>query len=262
MSLQYLFRCIQPELKVLFHEENSVSVTTTIFIPVTSADCISAEFQENLQIVLKQFFNSHPFSEEETEEDSKNDLNLKEEINPDHEDFDIGNNDCEDMYEPKPKTEDYETKPSVIGFKRDSQSGEIKKSRVKKGEFKCQDCGKVYTKYKNFTKHTTQCDGNMPYSAICQICGQLLSTKDHLKRHIEKLHGEMKFDCDQCDYKAANQRSINIHIKKVHGGKVYVCDQCEFRGRSKIDLKRHLLTHMKRNPVTCHICGKSVLSLQ
>ena len=87
MSLQYLFRCIQPELKILFHEQKSVSVTTTIFIPVTSANCISANFQENLQIVLKQFFNSHPFSEEETGEDSKNELNLKEEINSDHENF-------------------------------------------------------------------------------------------------------------------------------------------------------------------------------
>ena len=277
MSLQYLFRCIQPELKILFHEQKSVSVTTTIFIPVTSANCISANFQENLQIVLKQFFDSHPFSEEETGEDSKNELNLKEEINSDHENFDTENNDCEDinndcedvnydfedMYEPKPKTEDYETKPSVIGFKRDGQVVEKKKSHVIKGEFKCQDCGKVYASYKHFTKHTSQCDGNMPHSAhICQICGLKLATKYNLKGHIENVHGERTFECDQCDYKAANQWSINNHKKNVHGGKVHVCDHCGFSSTHKATLKVHLQTHMKRNFVTCPICGKSVLSLQ
>ena len=83
MSFQQLFSCIEPELKILFHDQTSVSVITTIFIPVTSASfsskCLSRDFQENFQIVIKQFFDDNPFSDEEEESKSEF-IDLKEEI--------------------------------------------------------------------------------------------------------------------------------------------------------------------------------------
>ena len=262
MSLQNLFRCIQPELQILFHEQNSVSVTTTIFIPVTSAKFLSPDFQESLQILLKQFFHNHQFSGED-EEDFKTDLNLKEEIDTDQENFNTENTDNEDEFEPKPKTEENESIPSVIGFKREGQGGggDKKKARVSKGNFKCQECGKEYTSHKNFIKHTTQCEGTNATAHICQICGVQLASKYNLKGHMENVHGEKKFDCDECDYKAASESSLSNHKKNAHGNKVHVCDHCGFSSTHKATLKVHLQTHMKRNPVTCSICGKSVLSL-
>ena len=39
----------------------------------------------------------------------------------------------------------------------------------------------------------------------------------------------MKYDCNQCDYKAAQQGSLTHHIQSVHEGVKYNCYQCDYR---------------------------------
>ena len=40
--------------------------------------------------------------------------------------------------------------------------------------------------------------------------------KDHLKRHIESIHGKVTFSCDQCEYKMAQKGNLKIHIDYKH----------------------------------------------
>ena len=42
------------------------------------------------------------------------------------------------------------------------------------------------------------------------------SRKDHLKRHIESIHGKVTFSCDQCVYKMAQKGNLKIHIDSKH----------------------------------------------
>ena len=50
----------------------------------------------------------------------------------------------------------------------------------------------------------------------------------------------LRFDCDQCDYKATRKNNLLTHLKSKHEGIKYPCDQCDYKGTGKGNLSRHL----------------------
>ena len=40
------------------------------------------------------------------------------------------------------------------------------------------------------------------------ICDYKTNEKGHLKRHIESVHEQNKYSCDECDYKAKQKSDI------------------------------------------------------
>ena len=61
----------------------------------------------------------------------------------------------------------------------------------------------------------------------------------NLKSKIE----DMKYPCDQCDYKATKKSNLFGHSKSKHEGVKYPCDQCDYKATQK----RNLLRHLKSN---------------
>ena len=57
---------------------------------------------------------------------------------------------------------------------------------------------------------------------------------------LESVHEEVRYSCDQCDYKAANKRTLKRHIDSVHRDVRYSCDQCDYKATQKGTLDRHI----------------------
>ena len=64
----------------------------------------------------------------------------------------------------------------------------------------------------------------------CVECGKELNKRAY-KKHLEEVHGERKFACDLCDYKAQNKYNLQLHVSKTHLGYKEVpkskCQHCD-----------------------------------
>ena len=52
------------------------------------------------------------------------------------------------------------------------------------------------------------------------------SYKQTLRFHNQSKHGDIKFDCDQCEYKATTKSNLRVHKLSKHEGIIIDCDQC------------------------------------
>ena len=78
---------------------------------------------------------------------------------------------------------------------------------------------------------------------ICKVCG-LEGSGTFIKRHIEANHiGDLKFQCDSCNFIAKYSDSLKTHKQGKHEGLTNGCDQCDFKTIFKSSLKRHKYTH-------------------
>merc|ERR1712098_317691 len=61
----------------------------------------------------------------------------------------------------------------------------------------------------------------------CDECQKKFKVKNHLKRH--KLASRCyKYICDQCDFKTIQERYLKDHIQIVHDQIKFSCDQCDY----------------------------------
>ena len=56
---------------------------------------------------------------------------------------------------------------------------------------------------------------------------------------MTSIHGETRYQCDQCDYKANTQEELRQHTKTIHEKYSYKCDQCDYRAQQKEDITKH-----------------------
>ena len=59
-------------------------------------------------------------------------------------------------------------------------------------------------------------------------CGKQFTLKHNMLSHINQVHLKLKYDCNQCDYKAGQKGSLVRHQKARHGNGVrhLKCLQC------------------------------------
>ena len=50
----------------------------------------------------------------------------------------------------------------------------------------------------------------------CGLCGKKFNQKKNLRRHEKLTHGELKYCCDQCDYKGAREREFRQHLREIY----------------------------------------------
>ena len=303
MSFQDLFCTIKPDLKILFHDQEKISVTTTIVVPIGSpsysSKVLSLEFQESLQNLLENFFNQFNLSKSSDQKDitaEKDDLinnitdsrnnpkpdtisseflnqdDLKEEMNDADLDYDPGMDDLdfEAIFKVEQKLEIGQKPSKSIAIKRKKKEI-IKEEKTTLPEMiKCEKCGKEFKRL-YFSKHRNRCiNGIKPkrkqypqkYNPqVCQICGKSTNNEFTMQSHMRSVHAEKIHKCDQCDFRTGNKPILTHHIKTVHGEKEFMCDHCDYSTTLKNSLVIHLKTHVTREPVTCTICGKSVISI-
>ena len=121
---------------------------------------------------------------------------------------------------------------------------------------------------------------------LCDRCEFRTSRKDHLRRHIQRVHDKLKphecpkcdhkffskyhmqihfkaihenckeLTCPECDFKCNRKDQLNIHLRSKHNdGSVYMCTLCSFRGDTDWELERHMSsTHTELQTFQCTQC--------
>jgi uncharacterized C2H2 Zn-finger protein len=93
----------------------------------------------------------------------------------------------------------------------------------------------------------------------CKVpdCNKSFFTRKAYHEHTKNSHGERKFLCDQCNFKARTKSALNIH-KDIHRvGDTFSCDLCNsvFSGYRR--LKAHMICHSMSTPFQCQHCDSS-----
>ena len=61
------------------------------------------------------------------------------------------------------------------------------------------------------------------------------------------IHEEVKYSCNQCNYKASQQGHLKTHKMSVHEGVKYSCNLCDYKASQQGHLKRHDMSVHKRD---------------
>lgn len=102
----------------------------------------------------------------------------------------------------------------------------------------CPECGlEVKDLYSHInSKHR---DGSNKISEMyekkeCKICFKWLT---YLQDHMNTVHGEKNFTCDECGQQFSKSQDLDVHKDRTHLGKRYCCPQC---GKTIVNLKDHM----------------------
>jgi predicted RNA-binding Zn-ribbon protein involved in translation (DUF1610 family) len=67
-------------------------------------------------------------------------------------------------------------------------------------------------------------------------------------------HESVRYQCDQCDYKASQQSNLTTHKKAMHEGVRYTCDQCGFTATQQSSLSTHKNAKHDGEKYSCDEC--------
>ena len=175
-----------------------------------------------------------------------------------------------------------ENSPTVKGALKMKTYTLKKKATNKCRSFKCSECKEVKRTIKELNVHHRECHNPQ----ICGICNRSFKLTSSLTRHMYD-HNELKFNCDQCDYRCHFESELQTHkithrknpsyqCIKANCGKWFrrnwdltlhlqkhdsVRHECEYEGckfltDTKKQLKEHQKNHSDHCPHKCAVCGK------
>lgn len=156
------------------------------------------------------------------------------------------------------------------------------RGHMKVTEFTCADCGHIFNKWRNFSKHTcsmgepneksvkkyeyvcAHCDCVFKYEGsmnshmnkrkVCHICKKVCCTITKMKQHM-LTHREF-YECDQCKKKFYMADILERHNKKYHSGQSYKCNINKRSFLWKSVLKRHSQSHQNDGSYKCEKCNR------
>ncbi|KAJ6782068.1 hypothetical protein PWT90_03146 [Aphanocladium album] len=117
--------------------------------------------------------------------------------------------------------------------------------------FRCPDCGQSFRKKETLHKHVLkEHKGESPHQCAEPGCEAKFESKGALKRHHQKVHGELKFWCSECALKKGpdgtekhvgftTQQLLQAHMKLEHQN----CLFCDFKSSSEAEMISHIDMH-------------------
>lgn len=114
--------------------------------------------------------------------------------------------------------------------------------------FRCSDCGQSFRKKETLHKHVRKDHLNQPaFECPEPGCDEAFPSKPSLKRHRDKVHGEIKFWCNECAVTTNQDGSeervgfttellLQQHVKQEHQN----CIFCEYKSSSRWELEQHV----------------------
>ena len=68
-------------------------------------------------------------------------------------------------------------------------------------------------------------------------------------------HEGVRYECDECDYKAITRGYLTTHKQSIHEGLRYECDECDNKFITRISLARHKQSIHEGVRYECNECG-------
>ena len=132
------------------------------------------------------------------------------------------------------------------------QGQDTKHQILKRSNFKCRHCDKIYTSKAGLWIHRKSKHEGIKYA--CNQCDYQANRQDSLTKHIQSTHEGVKYACNQCDKKFTQQCDVTKHIQSVHDGIRYVCNQCDKQYTQQIGLTRHIESVHEGVKYSCSQC--------
>uniref|UniRef100_A0A8D8YAQ8 Zinc finger and BTB domain-containing protein 41 n=2 Tax=Cacopsylla melanoneura TaxID=428564 RepID=A0A8D8YAQ8_9HEMI len=154
-------------------------------------------------------------------------------------------------------------------------------------KYECTACNEIFLKRADLTKHRSQMHGqhvpkelsiSTPCTAgfmnvtdfQCHICGRYLSSKYHLRRHMDNKHSskiDKLLQCKTCVKGVLGISKFTSHLSIYHKSKTHevetfcesavVCNECSKIFLNKKMMKVHMKKKHKFKPHQCHICSRT-----
>ena len=107
-------------------------------------------------------------------------------------------------------------------------------------------------------------DGEEEVKNKCSICDKKFNVTSNLKRHLQRVHGDIKevkksFSCSFCNYKCRDNYQLKVHNRSHTKEKPFSCNLCDFKASKKEDCTRHMKT-CKGPKYKCNNCDKNFKS--
>ncbi|XP_045199273.1 zinc finger protein 391-like [Mercenaria mercenaria] len=129
------------------------------------------------------------------------------------------------------------------------------------GNYQCDSCGKIYTRYDSFTEHQLSCEKTESEKLAsrqhpCDICGLVFKSVIRVKAHKRGVHIVAPVVCHVCGAICKNKRALLVHRRRHDmKNKKYNCDDCGKSFFNSTLLSQHVRTHTKEKPYKCPMCN-------
>ena len=118
--------------------------------------------------------------------------------------------------------------------------------------FKCEYCGKAFSQSGNLNFHLRTHTGDKPFK--CEYCGKAFSQSQHLQCHLRTHTGDKPFKCEYCGKAFSRSHHLQCHLRTHTGDKPFKCEYCGKAFSHSSNLQRHLHTHTGDKPFKNHLC--------
>ncbi|XP_029634689.1 zinc finger protein 99 [Octopus sinensis] len=144
-----------------------------------------------------------------------------------------------------------------------------KSKHVKEKQYSCEYCGKRMKTAVTLRKHVSKIHLNIrPY--LCQMCAQAFGEDSELQSHIKQRHtshDEKDFFCQFCPYATSNKYSYQTHMYRVHKTRApgdnreeFKCPHCDFVTIFGHRYRIHMNSHNNIRQYVCEFCSKAFVS--
>lgn len=117
---------------------------------------------------------------------------------------------------------------------------------VKKLQFSCDECERVYTMKSRLVQHKLRTHLKQK-TVACEICGFKVFNNDLLKRHMVRHDDSRPFQCEFCKKSFQRKKTLDVHTRIHTNDRRYGCKEC---GRAFVQVtsyKLHMRVHHRVN---------------
>lgn len=130
------------------------------------------------------------------------------------------------------------------------------KSHDPNNSYVCEICGRTYKKKNSFKRHIARAHLGLTVKAQCAVCQKVLSSKEHLRRHMLTHTDERNWVCSTCGKCFLSKTYLTEHCRIHLGIRPYKCEICEKSFTQRGSLTIHKRSHTGERPYRCEFCNK------
>jgi KRAB domain-containing zinc finger protein len=122
-------------------------------------------------------------------------------------------------------------------------------------KFECHHCQTTFRAKGTLKAHMSLHFNSIEKEYKCLECGKIFSNYKKLYHH-KKVHEGIIYCCAQCPLTYQTKSSLNYHSKTQHELRKFECHHCQTTFKAKLTLQRHMSLHFNSIGYKCNHCSK------